>query len=64
MPLHGHDVWLHAGTALIAAYFGWRGQTDAERRGNDKTDRREKTQPVPRERRYGHGDRRIPTSEV
>ena len=22
-PLHGHDVWLHAGTALIAAYFGW-----------------------------------------
>ena len=64
VPLHGHDVWLHAGTALIAAYFGWRGQTDAERRGNDKTDRREKTQPVPRERRYGHGDRRIPTSEV
>ena len=64
LPIHGHDVWLHAGTALIAAYFGWRGQTDAERRGNDKTDRREKTQPVPRERRYGHGDRRIPTSEV
>ena len=22
-PLHGHDVWLHEGTALIAAYFGW-----------------------------------------
>jgi hypothetical protein len=22
-PLHGHDVWLHAGTALIAAYFGF-----------------------------------------
>ena len=64
VPLHGHDVWLHAGTALIAAYFGWRGQTEVERRGNDKTDRREKTQPVPHERRYGHGDRRIPTSEV
>ena len=23
VPLHGHDVWLHAGTAIIAAYFGW-----------------------------------------
>ena len=22
-PLFSHDVWLHAGTALIAAYFGW-----------------------------------------
>jgi hypothetical protein len=23
IPIFGHDVWLHAGTALIAAYFGW-----------------------------------------
>ena len=23
VPLYGHDVWLHAGTAAIAAYFGW-----------------------------------------
>lgn len=22
-PIHGHDVWLHALTALAAAYFGW-----------------------------------------
>ncbi|ACO46013.1 DUF4383 domain-containing protein [Deinococcus deserti] len=22
-PLHGNDVWLHAATALVAAYFGW-----------------------------------------
>ena len=22
-PLFSHDVWLHAGTAVIAAYFGW-----------------------------------------
>ncbi len=22
-PLHSHDIWLHAVTALIAAYFGW-----------------------------------------
>ena len=24
IPLHGHDVWLHALTALAAAYFGFR----------------------------------------
>lgn len=23
LPLHGNDIWLHAGTALVAAYFGW-----------------------------------------
>lgn len=23
MPLHGHDIWLHAGTAAVAAYVGW-----------------------------------------
>jgi hypothetical protein len=23
VPLYGHDVWLHAVTALVAAYFGW-----------------------------------------
>lgn len=23
LPLHSHDIWLHAGTAAIAAYFGW-----------------------------------------
>ena len=23
IPIDGHDVWLHALTALIAAYFGW-----------------------------------------
>ena len=22
-PIHGHDVWLHAATAILAAYFGW-----------------------------------------
>ena len=24
LPLEGHDVWLHGGTAAIAAYAGWR----------------------------------------
>lgn len=23
VPLHGNNVWLHAGLALIGAYFGW-----------------------------------------
>ena len=23
LPLHGHDVWLHALLAIIAAYFGF-----------------------------------------
>lgn len=23
LPLHGNDVYLHAGLALIGAYFGW-----------------------------------------
>ena len=23
IPLHGNDVWLHALTALLGAYFGW-----------------------------------------
>lgn len=23
VPLFGHDIWLHALSALIAAYFGW-----------------------------------------
>ena len=23
IPIHGHDVWLHALTAAVAAYFGW-----------------------------------------
>jgi len=64
LPIHGHDVWLHAGTALIAAYFGWRPQAEVERRQLERVDRREHAEPVPHERRYGHGDRRIPTSEV
>lgn len=23
IPLYGHDVWLHAALAVVAAYFGW-----------------------------------------
>jgi hypothetical protein len=28
-PIHGHDVWLHALTAAIAAYFGWAAKASA-----------------------------------
>jgi len=64
LPLHGHDVWLHGATALLAGYFGWRTEHEVERRSNTSPDRRERTVPVPHERRFGHGDRRLPTSEV
>jgi hypothetical protein len=56
IPLHGHDVWLHAGTAAIAAYFGWRKEVDVERR--HMADRRQRMMPVARERRLGLADRR------
>ena len=29
VPIYGHDVWLHAGTALIAAYFGFVARDDS-----------------------------------
>ena len=31
MPIHGHDVWLHGGFAVLAAYFGWRGAAEPAR---------------------------------
>lgn len=27
-PLYGHDIWLHAGLAAVAAYFGFRSEHD------------------------------------
>ena len=62
-PLHGNDVWLHAVTAAIAAYFGWRSEVFVDRR-NGPSDRREAVNPVGKERRFGHADRRDPGSEV
>jgi hypothetical protein len=56
IPLYSHDVWLHAGTAAIAAYFGWRKEVNMERRM--KRERRERMIPVARERRLGVTDRR------
>jgi hypothetical protein len=57
IPLHSHDVWLHAGTAVIAAYFGWRNEeVHMERRMNGE--RRQRMIPVARERRLSVADRR------
>lgn len=64
LPLHGHDVWLHAGTAALAAYFGWRSEVSVERRAGTAPDRREQMLPVARERRLRQNDRRLPGSEV
>ena len=57
LPIHSHDVWLHAGSAAIAAYFGWRAtEPNMERRS--QSDRRQHMLPVARERRLGLADRR------
>jgi hypothetical protein len=64
VPVHGNDVWLHAGTAALAAYFGWRSESWVERRAAPVTDRRQEIRPVQSERRIGHADRRVPGSEV
>jgi Domain of unknown function (DUF4383) len=57
LPIHGHDVWLHAGTAAVAAYFGWRSEVQMDRR-TVTPDRRLRMLPVARERRLGLADRR------
>ena len=68
-PLYGHDVWLHALTALVAGYIGFRstarfavaataatsGTAPVERRGDT---RRKVVRPVAKERRTGAFDRR------
>jgi hypothetical protein len=64
VPLHGHDVWLHAATAALAAYFGWRKEVWVERRVSGTPDRREQAMLVASDRRAGHADRRAPGSEV
>lgn len=58
MPLHGHDIWLHAGTAAIAAYFGWRREAVAAERRQAELDRRRRETFVATDRRSGLDDRR------
>jgi uncharacterized protein DUF4383 len=57
VPLYGNDVWLHLGTAAVAAYFGWRStEVSIERRL--AAERRSIAVAVARERRMSMGDRR------
>lgn len=58
LPLHGHDIWLHAGTAAIAAYFGWRHEAVAAERRAAVDDRRRQGTFVASDRRGGLEDRR------
>ena len=57
LPMHGHDVWLHAGTAAIAGYFGWR-STEPHMERRTRLERRQRMLPVSHERRLGLADRR------
>ena len=34
LPIHGPDVWLHGGTAVLAAYFAWRTEAARSKRGS------------------------------
>lgn len=58
MPINGHDVWLHAVTAGLGAYFGWRPRAMVRERRHRDPDRRQLAIPVARERRFGLADRR------
>ena len=58
MPLHSHDIWLHAVSAVIAGYFGWYHEAEAAERRRLSYDRRQRMQPVAKERRFGLADRR------
>jgi hypothetical protein len=67
MPLYGSNIWLHLGSAAIAAYFGWRAEIPVLREPDTRDDRRsglanrrETVATVPRERRHGAYDRREP----
>jgi hypothetical protein len=58
VPLHGPDVWLHLGTAAVAAWFGFRTETFVERRSAMGDRRKRASALVGAERRSGMPDRR------
>ena len=58
MPVYGHDVWLHAATAALGAYFGWRPSAVVRNRRRNAGERRQREMAVARERRLGLADRR------
>jgi hypothetical protein len=62
LPLHGNNVWLHVGTAAMAAYFALHAELSVEHRASTTSDRREEAVRVASERRHGHADRRLPAT--
>jgi hypothetical protein len=62
LPLHGNNVWLHVGTAALAAYFALHAELSVEHRAGNTPDRREGAVSVASERRHGHADRRLPAA--
>lgn len=65
VPIHGHDIWLHALTAAAAAYIGFRSAVRQDRvapvkreRRRNAAERRHALKPVAYERRRGAYDRR------
>lgn len=62
LPLHGYNVWLHALTAIAAAYFGFRSRArlamTRKQRRHSSPDRRHEAQRVALERRRRVYDRR------
>jgi hypothetical protein len=62
MPLHGNNVWLHLGTAALAAYFALHAELSVEHRARSTPDRRVQAVAVASERRHGHADRRLPAA--
>ena len=38
IPIFGHDIWLHAGTAAIAAYFDWFHHVGVQDRAADRAE--------------------------
>lgn len=59
MPIHGNDIWLHAVTAAVAAYFGWRIEPASSERRSKRLDRRHRIHPMAQERRHGRAERRF-----
>jgi Domain of unknown function (DUF4383) len=61
--LYGPEAWLHAATAVAAAYIGLRSklrhETRTERRGDASGERRRTARLVAYERRRGRADRRF-----
>jgi hypothetical protein len=58
IPIYGHDIWLHAVTALAAAWFGFRSPIGAPEGDRRVAERRARAERVAWERRTGQ-DRRM-----